>query len=59
LIPNLEDGVAYTLFLNDLKSGRFKFSLAKQKETTLVEALRNAPDFIRSTGIYVESADVP
>jgi len=38
LIPNLEDGVAYTSFLNGLKSGRFKFSLAEQKETTLAES---------------------
>ena len=29
LIPELEDGVAYTFFLNGLKSGRFKFSLAE------------------------------
>ena len=35
LIPDLEDRVADTSFLNGLKSGRFKFSLTKQKETTL------------------------
>jgi len=47
LIPDLEDGVAYTSFLNGLKSGRFKLSLAEQGETTLVEVLRKAADFIR------------
>ena len=46
LIPDLEDRAAHTSFLNDLKSGRFKFSLAEQKETTLAEALRKAADFI-------------
>jgi len=35
LILDLEDGVTYASFLNDLKSGWFKFSLAEQKETTL------------------------
>jgi len=29
LIPDLEDGMAYTSFLNSLQSGRLKFSLAK------------------------------
>jgi len=33
--------------------------LAKQKETTLAEALRKAAEFIRATTIYVESTDVP
>ena len=37
----------------------FKFSLAKQKETTLAEALRKATDFIRATKICAESTDVP
>jgi len=41
LIPDLEDEVAYISFLNGLRSERFKFSLAEQKETTLAEALRN------------------
>jgi len=59
LIPNLEDGVAYTSFLNGLKSRLFKFSLAKQKATTLAEALRKAADFIRATEIYAEGADAP
>ena len=56
---NLEDGVAYTSFLNDLKSGCFKFSLAEQKEMTLAVALRKATDFIRATEIYVNSPDAP
>lgn len=51
--------MVYTSFLNDLKSGWFKFSLTEQKETTLVEALRNAADFIRATAICVEGADAP
>jgi len=59
LIPDLEDGVAYTSFLNGLKNGRFKFSLAEQKETTLVEALRKAADFIRATEICTDSSDAP
>jgi len=57
LIPNLEEGVAYTSFLNGLKSRRFKFSLAEQKEITLAEALRKAADFIRAIEIYVDSLD--
>ena len=48
LIPDLEDEVTYTSFLNDLKSGRFKFSLAEQKEMTLAVTLRKAADFIRA-----------
>jgi len=59
LIPDLEDGVAYTSFLKGLKSGRFKFSLAEQKETTLAEALRKAVDFIQATEIYTDSANTP
>ena len=57
LIPNLEDGVAYTSFLNSLKSGRFKFSLAEQKEITLAEALRKAADFIRAMEICSDNSD--
>jgi len=57
LIRNLEDGVAHTSFLNGLKSGRFKFSLAEQKETTLAEVLRKAADFIHATEIYIECTD--
>jgi len=38
-----------------LKNGRFKFSLDKQKETSLTEALRRATGFIRATEIYAES----
>ena len=33
-IPNLEGKVVHTSFLNGLKNGRFKFSLAEHKETT-------------------------
>jgi len=51
LIPNLQDGVAYAAFLNGLLPGRFKFSLAESKVTTLVEALERAQSFIQATGI--------
>ena len=46
LVPDLQDGVAYTAFLNGLLPGRFKFSLAESKVATLVDALRTAQDFI-------------
>ena len=59
LIPDLEDGVAYTSFLNGLKSGHFKFSLAKPKETTLAEALRKIVEFIRTTEICADNSDAP
>lgn len=59
MIPDLEDGVAYTSFLNDLKSGWFKFSLAQQKETTLMEALRKIVNFICATEICAEGVDAP
>lgn len=49
--------MAYTSFWNGLKSGRFKFSLVEQKETTLAEALRKVVNFIRATKICVESVD--
>ena len=51
--------MAYTSFLNGLKSGQFKSSLAEQKETTLVEALRKVADFIGTTEICTESSDAP
>ena len=51
--------MAYTSFLNGYKSGRFKFSLVEQKETTLAEALRKAADFIRATEICTESMNAP
>ena len=54
LIPNLQDGVAYAAFLNGLLPGRFKFSLAESKVTTLVEALGRAQSFIQATEICVE-----
>ena len=54
---DLKDGVAYTSFLNGLKSGQFKFSFAEQKETTLIEALRRSAAFIRATEISAESTD--
>ena len=57
LNSDIEDGVAYTSFLNDLTSGQLKFSLAKQKETTLVEALKRVMDFIRATEIYAKFGD--
>ena len=59
LIPDLEDGLAHTSFLNRLKSDRFKSSLAKQKETMLAEALKNAIDFICATKIYADNFDAP
>jgi len=40
LIPNLQDGVAYITFINGLLPGRFKFSFAESKVTTLVDTLR-------------------
>jgi len=49
--------VEYTSFLNSLKNGHFKFSLAEQKETTLTEALRKVADFIRATKICVDNSD--
>ena len=55
LILDMEDGVEYTSFLNSLKNGHFKFSLAEQKETTLAEALRKVTDFIRAIEISAES----
>jgi len=40
LIPDLQDGIVYTAFLNGLLPNRFKFSLAESKVTTLADALR-------------------
>jgi len=57
LIPDLEDGVAYASFLNGLRNKRFKFSPAKQKETSWIEALRKITDFIRAIEIYAETTD--
>ena len=57
LIVDVEDWVVYTSFLNSLKSGQFKFSPAKQKETSLAEALKKVIDFVRATKIYVEGGD--
>jgi len=51
LIPDLQDGVVYAAFLNRLLPGRFKFSLAESKVTTLVEALGRAQSFIQTTKI--------
>jgi len=42
LIPNLQDEVAYTVFLNGLLSRRFKFSLAESNVATLRDVLRRA-----------------
>ena len=58
MISNLEDGLAYTTFLNDLKNENFKFFLAEHKETTLVEALWKAVDFIRVSTICTENSNV-
>ena len=57
LICDLEDGVAYTSFLNELKSDRLKFSLATQKETSLAKALRKVAEFIRANTICTENTD--
>jgi len=51
LIPNLQDGVACAAFLNGLLLGRFKFSLAESKVTTLVEGLGMAQSFIQAIEI--------
>ena len=51
LIPDLQDGVAYAAFLNGLLPGRFKFSLAESRVTTLVEAMGRAQSFIQATEI--------
>jgi len=51
LIPDLQDGVAYVASLNGLLPGKFKFSLAKSKVTTLAKALRKAQSFIQATEI--------
>ena len=59
MILDLGDGVANTSFLNGLKSDRFKFSLAEQKETTLTEALRKAADFIRAPRSVLKARIVP
>ena len=59
MILDLEDGVAYTSFLNSLKSGRFKFSLAEHKEITLAETVRKVVDFICPIKIHAECTDGP
>jgi len=51
LIPDLQDEIAYAAFLNGLLPGRFKFSLAESKVTTLAEALGRAQSFIQATEI--------
>jgi len=51
LIPDLQDRVAYAAFLNGLLPGRFKFSSAESKVTTLVKALGRAQSFIQATEI--------
>jgi len=58
LIFDLEDRVVYASFLNGLNDGRFKFSLAEQKKTTLAEALRKFVDFIRAIEICAESTNI-
>jgi len=59
LIQDLEDRVTYTSFLNGLRNGRFKFSLAERTETTLAEALRKAADFIHTIEICADNSDAP
>jgi len=50
-IPDLQDGVAYAAFLNELLSRRFNFSLVEGKVITLVDALRKTQDFIQAIEI--------
>ena len=57
LIPDQEDGVAYTSFLNGLRSGGFKFFLADQKERMLAKALWKLADFLRDIEICADSSD--
>ena len=57
MIPDLEDGVAYTSFLNRLKNKQLKFSPTEQKETCLLEALRKVANFIKVTEICAEGID--
>ena len=59
MIPDSEDGVAHISFLSGLKSDRFKFSLAEQKEKTLADTLRKATDFIRATKICPDRSYAP
>jgi len=47
LIPDLQDGVAYAAFLNGLLPGRFKFSLAESRVTTVVEAMGRAQSLFK------------
>jgi len=53
LVPDLQDGVAYTTLINRLLPGKFKFSLVESKVTTIVDALRKAQCFIQATEICV------
>jgi len=48
LIPDLHDEVEYTIFLNGLLPGMFKFSLAESKVATLAQGPRRAQDFIQA-----------
>jgi len=52
LIPNLQDGVIFTGFLNGLLPRRFQFFLAESdKHSVDVEVLRRAQEFIQATEI--------
>jgi len=53
LILDLQDGVAYSAFLNGLHLRRFMFSLVESKITILADALRRAQDFIQAIEICV------
>lgn len=55
LIPDLDDGVSYTSFFNELQNGWFKLSLAKQKETNLTKAVKKVVDIIKTIEICVET----
>ena len=57
MLPNFEEGVAYTSFLNNLRNGQFKFSLAEQKETTVAKPQRKVANFIPAIEICIEGTD--
>ena len=59
LIPDLQDGIAYTTFLNGLLPGRFKFSLGESKVAILANALRRAQDFIQAMEICARDEFIP
>ena len=51
-IQDLNAGVACDVFIRGLRSGSFKFNLAKKKITTLAKALGKAEAFIHATEVF-------